>query len=128
MLCTQNGCTTLHCAAGCGRTEAVRELIKLGAARSVVAGRYGTPLHQAIIRGHVDTVGTLLEDELSEPDLSSDDVTPSKSQVLDSGISGTCDSLGRTPVMWALGCGGVEMFKLLISKSTAIFDRDTHLL
>ena len=121
-----NGCTPLHDAAVRGRTEAVRELLKLGAAKTMVAGRYGTPLHQAIIHGHVETVGTLLEDELSEPDSTSHDVTLLKSQVLDSGI--ICDSLGRTPVMWALGCGRVEMFKLLISKSMAIFDRDTHLL
>ena len=123
-----NGCTPLHSAAVPGRAEAVRELLKLGAAKTMVAGRYGTPLHQAIIHGHVDTVEALLEDELSEPDIVSHDVTPLKVQVLDSGIIGICDSLGRTPVMWALGCGHVEVFKLLIPKSTAIYDRDTHLL
>ena len=123
-----NGCTPLHAAAVCGRTEAVHELIKLGAAKSVVAGRYGTPLHQAVIKGHVETVGALLDDDVSEPDAFSHDFTCSKVQLLDSGIIGTCDSLGRTPVMWALGRGRVDVFKLLISKSRAIFDRDTHLL
>ena len=123
-----NGCTPLHSAAAHGRTEAVRELLKLGATKSVVGGRYGTPLHQAIIYGNVKTVGALLEYELSEPDLTSHDVTPLKSQVPDSDIIGTCDSLGRSPVMWALGCGRVEVFKLLISKSSAVFVRDTHLL
>ena len=44
-----DGFTTLHSAAGCGKTEAVHKLIKHGATRSVVASSwYGTPLHQAI--------------------------------------------------------------------------------
>ena len=33
-----NGCTPLHSAAASGRTQAVRELLKLGAAKSVVGG------------------------------------------------------------------------------------------
>ena len=71
--------------------------------KSVVAGRYGTPLHQAVLNGHVETVGALLDDDVSEPDAFSHDATLSKVQLLDSGIIDTCDSLGRTPVMWALG-------------------------
>ena len=122
-----NGCTPLHDAAGHGRTEAVRELIELGAAKSVIAGAYGTPLHQAIVHGNVETVEALLEDELSESDMVSHDVTPLMVQVLDSGIIGTCNSLGQTPVMWALRCGQVEVFKLLISKGGSIrSDRDQH--
>ena len=43
-----DGFTTLS-AAGCGKTEAVHEIIKLGATKSVVASSwYSTPLHQAI--------------------------------------------------------------------------------
>ena len=121
-----NSCTPLHAAAACGRTEAVCELIKLGATKSVVAGRYGIPLHQATCNGHVETVEALLEDGFSEPNLTSHDVTPSKAQVLDSGIIGICNSDGQTPVMWALRCGQVEVFKLLISKGGTISDRDTH--
>ena len=121
-----DGCTPLHSAADHGRTEAVRELIKLGATKSVVSGGYGTPLHQAVFDGHVETVEALLEGELSEPDLTNHDVTPSKVQVLDSGIIGTCDSSGQTPVMWALRCGQVEVLKLLISKGGFICDRDTQ--
>ena len=119
-----NGCTPLHFAAGRGRTEAVRQLVKLGARKSVVAGRYGTLLHQAITNWHVETVVALWEDEL--PDMVSHDVTPSKVQVLDSCIISTCDSFGRTPVMWAVECGQVEVFKLLMSKGGTISDRDTH--
>ena len=121
-----NGCTPLHGAAAHGRTEAVCELITLGATRSVVAGKYGIPLHQATFEGHVETVEALLEDGFSEPDLTSHDVTPSKLQVLDSGSIGICDSNGQTPVMWALRCGQVEVFELLISKGGTISDRDTH--
>ena len=121
-----DGCTPLHSAAAWGRTEAVRELIKLGVTKSVVAGMYGTPLHQAIIGGHVETVETLLEDGFSEPDLTSHDVTPSEAQVVDSGIIGTCNSLGETPVMWAVRSGCMEVLKLLISKGGTISDRDTH--
>ena len=122
-----NGCTPLHDAAACGRTEAVRELIKLGATKSVVASSwYGTPLHQAIIGGHVETVEILLEDEFAEPDLTSHDVTPTVSPMLDSGIIGTCDTYGQTPVMWAAENGEVEVFKLLISKGGTISDRDIY--
>ena len=121
-----NGCTPLHDAAGYGRTEAVHELIKLGAAKSVVAGRYGTPLHQAIVDGHVVTVEALLEEDVSDPDLTSHNVTPSETQVSVSGIIGTCDSIGLTPVMWALRFGQVEVFTLLLSKGGTISGRDTH--
>ena len=114
-----NGWTPLHDAAGC-------ELIKLGAAKSVVAGRYGTPLHQAIVYGNVETIGALLDDEASEPELASHDVTPSKVPVLDSGIVGTCNSLGQTPVMWAIRCGEVEALKLLMSKAGSVTDKDAY--
>ena len=122
-----NGFTPLHSAAICGRTEAVRELIKLGATKSVVTGKCGTPLHQAALYGHVETAVAMLE-ELSEPKLTSHDVTPSNVQVLDSGIIGICDSVGKTPVMWALTGGQVEALKLLISKGGTISGRDAHLL
>ena len=120
-----NSSTPLHYAAGCGRTEAVHELIKLGATKSVVAGMFGTPLHQGILHGHVETVEVLLEDDCCESNITSHDVTASMAQVMDSGIIGIRDSFGRTPVMWALRCGQVEVFKLLTSKGGTISDRDT---
>ena len=123
-----NGCTPLHSAALCGRIEAVRELIKLGAAKSIVAGLHGTPLHQAVFGGHVEAVEALLEEDVLETDLASNDIPSLKTQVLDSGIIGICDSFHQTPVMWALRCGQVDVLKLLISKGGAISGRDTHLL
>ena len=105
------GFTPLHCALHVvsGKTEAVRELIKFGAAKSVVAGRYGTPLHQAVSLGHMETVEALLENESPE-----------------SCVISTCNSVGETPVMWAVRKGQLEMLKLLISKGGAISNRDTH--
>ena len=120
------GFTPLHDAAAYGSTEAVNELIKLGATKSVVASVHGTPLHRAVAMGHVETVGALLEDGLCEPDLTSHDVIPLKTQVLASGIIGTVTSFGETPVMWALRWGQVEVFKLLTSKGGTISDRDIH--
>ena len=114
-----NGYTPLRVAAACGRTKAVCELIKLGAAKSVVAGIYGAPVHQATYYGHVEVVEALLNDVA---DLTSHNFA----QTVDSGIIGTCDSVGQTPVMWAVESGHVEVLKLLISKGASISDRDTH--
>ena len=61
-----------------------------------------------------------------EASVSSHNVTPSNTQALQSGIIGTRDSCGRTPVMWAVRYEQVEMLKLLISKSGNISDRDCH--
>ena len=57
-----NGCTPLHVAAVYGRTEAVQELVKLGATKSVIAGNCGTPLNQAALKGHVETAVAMLEE------------------------------------------------------------------
>ena len=35
-----------------GKTEADCELVQLGAAKAVVAGICGTPLHEAVLYGH----------------------------------------------------------------------------
>ena len=56
-----NVCTPLHSAAGCGRTEAVRELLTLGATKLLVVGKFGTPLHQAVLKGCMGTVEAMLE-------------------------------------------------------------------
>ena len=111
-----NGCTPLHCAASC-RTETVRHMIKFGATKSVVAGVYGTPLHQAILNGHLQTVESLLVDEHCELDLANQLVASSKAQVLEFSVSDIGNSLGQTPVMLAVRHGQVEVFKLLTPKS-----------
>ena len=41
--------TPLHRAVENGHTEAALELIRLGAEKAIVAGRFGTPLHQAVM-------------------------------------------------------------------------------
>ena len=43
-----------------GQTKAVRELIRKGATKSMVAREYGPPLHLAAIRGHMETVEAML--------------------------------------------------------------------
>ena len=126
-----NGCTSLHGAANCGNTEAVRELIRCGATKSVVAGMYGTPLHQAVAKGYVETVKVLLEniiceDQFCETELTNHDAIPSKTELSQCSVIGTCNSFGQTPVMWAVRYGQVEVFKLLTSKGGTITDRDTH--
>ena len=120
-----NGCTPLHSAAACGRKEAVCELIKLGASKSTVAGAYGTPLHQAAVQGHVIAADILLENDTCEPNMVTIDVASSKVQPGCSLVN-ICDSVGETPVMYAVQGGQVAMFKLLTSKGGSISDIDTH--
>ena len=57
-------CTPLHYAANCGQHESVRTLLMLGGRKSMekVAGTYGTPLHQAVAKGHKDIVSLLLNE------------------------------------------------------------------
>ena len=58
------GLTPLHAAAACGELESVHTLLRLGGRDSMtkVAGTRGTPLHQAVERGHKDIVLLLLNE------------------------------------------------------------------
>ena len=58
------GWTSLHNAAYCGQLESVCTLLRLGGrgAMTKVAGKHGTPLHQALARGHEDIVLLLLNE------------------------------------------------------------------
>ena len=53
--------TPLYKAVGKGHTEAALELIRLGAEKAIVAGQFGTPLHQAVLGAFAFTVKALLK-------------------------------------------------------------------
>ena len=61
---TDEGWTSLHNAAAMGKLESVRTLLRLGGRESMtkVAGNAGTPLHQAVEKGHKDIVSLLLNE------------------------------------------------------------------
>ena len=121
-----NGCTPLHSAAGYGRTQVVSELVSLGAVKSVVAGMCGTPLHQAIAKELIETIEALLENKVYEGDFTKQDDSAWNAQMLDNNAIGTCNSLGQTPVMWAVRRGQMEAIKMLITKGGTVTDRDSH--
>ena len=93
--------TPLHWAAANGQSEAVRELIKNGASKSVPAdsfetGKLGTPLDQAAFWGHVETVAALLEEKC---------------------CIDMVDSFGRSVLHCAAQSGHVEVVKKLLDSS-----------
>ena len=120
-----DGCTPLHCAAAHCRTEAVRELIKFGATKSIDATMFGTPIDQARLIGHEETVKALLVDEVHHLELTKC-ATSLKAVVSECNTIGTSASFGVTPVMSALLFGKVDMLKSLISKGGTIRDRDIY--
>ena len=87
--------TPLHSAASKGQVESVCEVLRSGGRPSmtVVAGTYGTPLHQAVRAGHKEIVSVLLEEGCPI------DVKASN---------------GRSVLHWAAGCGQVDLIKLFV--------------
>ena len=122
-----NGCTPLS------RTQAVRELLKLGAARSVVGGNCGTPLHLAAYGGHVETAVAMLEEgcPLDVPNTADATVlhfaaTGGNVDLVRELVVRGCDvnameANGCTPLHFAAGCGRTEavceLLKLGATKS-----------
>ena len=79
----------------------------------------------------METVEALLEnkiceDKFGDTELINRDAIPTKTELSQCSVIGTCNSFGQTPVMWAVRYGQVEVFKILASKSGPITDRDTH--
>ena len=80
-------------------TKVVRELITNGAAESVVTGDFGTPLHHAAIKGHVQTVVAMLEEGYPI------DVR---------------NSIGATALHWAAEGGHVEVLRELVNRGSGV--------
>ena len=74
----------------------------------------------------METVTAILKDEFCETDFNKHDVKASVSEDSEGSALGICNSVGQDPIMWAVRCGHVELFQLLISKSGGISDRDTY--
>ena len=127
-----DGYTPLHSAAANGKLEAVRELLRLGADPTVVAGVFGTPLHSAVFRGSVEVMSVLseaIEQYHSQHPVDTGSEVESSHQLVcapDKNPLDCCNSIGQTPVMWAAGEGNVEMVKLLISKNCSISARSSY--
>ena len=89
------GRTPLHYAALRGQFESVRTLLRLGGQKSMtmVAGRLGTPLHQAVAEGHKDIVSFLLNEGCS---------------------SNLVDSIGRSLIHFAVAYGRIDILEILV--------------
>ena len=85
--------------AAMGGTKVIRELIKKGAAKSVVAGEFGTPLHHAAIKGHVQTVVAMLEEGCPI------DIR---------------NNVGATVLHWAAEGGSVEVVRELVGRGSDV--------
>ena len=94
------GLTPLHYAATSGQLESVRTLLRLGGRKSMtkVAGVIGTPLHQAVVKGHKDIVSLLNEG--------------CPINVVDSG--------GRSVLHYAANCGQIQMIELLAEQELGV--------
>ena len=121
-----NGCTPLHSAAAHGKSEAICELIKIGATKSVVTGNCGTPLHQAARKGHVETVEAMLAEGCPIDVVDSNGATVlhfvaagGHFKVMRLFVDRGCDvnavkANGCTPLHSAAGCGRTEAVRELI--------------
>ena len=88
------GLTPLHKVAAYGQLESVRTFLRLGGRESMtkVAGTYGTPLHQAVGKGHKDIMSLLLNEGCP---------------------INVADSTGRSLLHYAAGGGQIYMIEML---------------
>ena len=90
------GCTLLHAAAAKGQLEVIEMLLSAGGRKlmTVVAGKIGTPLHQAAGHGHKDVVTLLLNEDCPVAFRDSD---------------------GSTALHLAAQCGQVAIIEMLVN-------------
>ena len=111
----------------------MHELLRLGANPDIMAGVFGTPLHQAVFSGSVQVV-TVISDAIYEqycpqhPMVTESEIdSPNQlTCVRDNNPLDCCDPMGLTPLVWAAGEGHVEIVKFLISKHCNVTTRNCY--
>ena len=99
------GWTPLHFAAACGQLESVRTLLRLGGRESMtkVAGKRGTPLHEAVAGGYKDIVSLLLNEGCP---------------------INVVDSEGGSVLHYAVQYGQIHMIEMLVEQGLDINNSD----
>jgi ankyrin repeat protein len=126
-------------AADNGRADAVRNLIRAGAAVGANDGYGNTPLHRAAMYGHIEVVKLLLQEHSAEVNLKNiDGYTPLHLAALighleevrvlleHSADSNLKNAGGDTPLHYTAGKGQVEIVELFLRKGAAVNSRNNR--